>query len=433
MNRRWHAILAAAGMLLAAAAPDKVDPPLRVSFRLTDGVRISGDLTEWDVEGFDGSFGRRRWSEVDAEDAWTLVRRVIDHESASDWVRLGRIMLSTAEGATWAERAFRRALQIDVAAQDEIDAARADAAEDERRRREAEEAAAKSRLDVNSPEARPWPHDPWPAMETEDQQNARLVMLHDAEAALRTAGVELQPIETSYFLVYTPVDRLALAGHAVALDKAVKGLNGLFGRPAEENPFWGRAPIFVHEDHDRFRLAQAASFNQMVAGNTESITNYTGAKAFISVVRGSDEDRFRAALLRETAHAYMHRYRSPKRLPAWAHEGFADHLAGEALEDTPLGNELRRKGLDAVRASVAAGDLFDAAYGDGSWPGPREINRALGALLIEFMLKQNRSGFVRWVNAVKAGSPWRQAMEKEYGAAPEVLLNAFVQFYRVND
>ena len=51
-----------------AAALPPLQNPLRVRFQLSDGIRVAGQMTSCDNEGFDGTFGRRQWTELDASD-----------------------------------------------------------------------------------------------------------------------------------------------------------------------------------------------------------------------------------------------------------------------------------------------------------------------------------------------------------------------------
>ena len=96
MSMRRYAILAVltlAGLVaLASAGPQEVPPdsPRPVRFRLADGVQIAGELESWDDEGLDGSFGRRRWVDLMVRDAWTLRRRLMNRESAGQWVALAK-------------------------------------------------------------------------------------------------------------------------------------------------------------------------------------------------------------------------------------------------------------------------------------------------------------------------------------------------------
>ncbi len=87
------------GAILAVAlAAGDLDEPRHVRFRLADGVQVSGQMTAWDAGGFDGSFGRRLWTELMADDVWRLYVAVMDQSDASQWVDLGGALLLTPKG-----------------------------------------------------------------------------------------------------------------------------------------------------------------------------------------------------------------------------------------------------------------------------------------------------------------------------------------------
>ena len=62
-------------------------------FRLADGVRVAGELTAWDLDGIDGSFGRRSWTEIQHHDARALLQRVMDLSEPDACVDMGAILL----------------------------------------------------------------------------------------------------------------------------------------------------------------------------------------------------------------------------------------------------------------------------------------------------------------------------------------------------
>ena len=126
MNAIRGAILAALCLYAAVAGP--LPEPLHVRFHLAGGVQIVGDLTFWDREGIDGTFGRRRWEELATDDIWRLYRRVMTPDVADQWIDLGRVMLIVPGGDARAERAFERALRVSPDHEAAIEAARADAA-----------------------------------------------------------------------------------------------------------------------------------------------------------------------------------------------------------------------------------------------------------------------------------------------------------------
>jgi hypothetical protein len=401
-----------------------------VRFRLADGVQVSGELTVWDAEGIDGSFGRRLWTELMPGDTWRLYLAVMDQKDAHQWVDLGRVLLVAEDGDSRAERAFRRALRLDASTLDEIRAAR-DAAHDARRKREQlDRTIQDQRLRTRTPEAGSFPTDPWPIPSPAEQKAAVVTLEADAQQLMRPAGVQLKPVRTDRYLVYGDTRPLDVARLATRLEAISARLAGFLGLDADWNPFWGKAVVFYFHDHDRFRMVEADSFDQLVPARAEGICHPMGPKVFLCF-RAADEDAVPAeSIAHELVHGYLHRYRTPRRLPLWANEGLADFVAAQ-VTDSPVMEERRERALGFVRRGGDVDALLDRSYDEGL--DPETITEAVGTLLVELMIDQRPQAFGPWVDAVKYGKGWEQALAEDYGVPRGPLVETFVQFYRVND
>ena len=433
MRRIQGAILAVITGLAGLAGLGPLPEPLQVRFKLADGVQVRGMMTAWDPQGFDGSFGRREWTDLIANDVWTLYRRVMDDQDAGDWSDLGRVLLLVDGGDARAEQAFTRALRLDQAVAQRIDAARHEAEEVRRQREELQRAIEAERLNTRSPEAGPWRADPWPVLTEDEQRMARSAISNESQHIARDATLPPNPIETEYFLFYSDMPRLQAAKWALMLDKTYEEISKLVGLRDRRNIFWGKAAVFVFKDQDRFRLVEAESFGQLVPLKVTGMCHPVGPKVFISCYRSAEDDELAATLVRETVHGYLHRFGTPNRLPAWANEGLAEYVVGTSVKSDPVADSLRRSALQFIRGGGNVQAVLDLKYADDTWPGPNEIGRAVGFLLIELMIRENRAGFGAWVRAVKRGDDWQEALRENYGVARNRLVGVFVQYYMVND
>jgi hypothetical protein len=427
MSRILTAILA--GLLMSAVGP--LDQPRHVRFQLADGVQVSGELTAWDAEGIDGSFGRRSWAELMPDDAWRLYAAVMDQKSAAQWVDLGRALLAVDGGEAWAERAFRRALRLDASVADEILAARDAALRARQQRASLDRTIEDERLRTDTPEAGAFSGDPWPRLTDAEQQAAIETLQADARQFLRSTGVPAEPVQSARFLVYGEARRLELARLATRLEGVVTHLAGVLGVDTQRNVFWGKAVVFCFTDPDRFRVVEAEAFDQLVPRQAVGICHPIGPKVFLSF-RADDRGRVPAReLAHEVAHGYLHRFRTPRRLPPWANEGLPDYVAG-AVASSPALEAQRSRGLRFIREGGDVDAVLDHRYGAGE-QAPNEMTAALGALLVELMVAQRPRAFGPWVDAVKYGKDWDTALAEDYGVPRAALVETFVQYYRVND
>jgi hypothetical protein len=408
-----------------------------VTFRLADGVRVKGELTAWDDDGIDGSFGRRQWTELHHEDIWPLHMKLMDSKAPDAWVDLGRILLLVSLdqplAAKRSERAFRQAVRLDPATEEAIADARLEVADVKLQREEAAAAAKAERLKTLSPEGGPWRPRKWPALTPEESADAVQAMRDDATRILERAGMQIAPVETDFFLFYSDMPRRHAQKWVRELDIMYKKLAGQFDLAEGENIFWGKAVIFVFNSRDRFRLVEAESFGHLAPEWADGLCHPLGPKVFVNFYRQPEDERFAAVLVHETVHGFMHRYRTPMRLPIWANEGFADYLASVLFRNSPVDQLRRRTGLRYIRRNGDVNAVLDMSYMDGSWPGPKEIGYSVGYLMVELMIRDRPQEFGAWVDAVKDGKEWEQALIDEFGVTRQQLVDRFVAWYKVND
>ncbi len=447
------AILAACVSALALAVPlPPLAKPMTVRFQLADGVRVAGEMTSCDDAGFDGSFGRRLWTELTLEDAWNLHQRVMDQQAAADWINLGRVMLLLSSkqkpAANRAETAFRRAVQLDPASKDEIDRVKDGVAQARKAERDAQRRAESEKLTTLSPESgptmqpgNPWPATVWPALSEEEQAAAVLAMKADAANVLKQAGVTIAPAETAHFIVYSELERSETAEWALRLEKILSGLEFVLNpgvdpaaksKPLQIQP-WGKVNVFIWKEQDRFKMVEAESFRHLVPNSAIAVSHYTGPKASINCWRDLDDEAFEWALITETVHALMHRCGSPRRLPAWANDGLAELIASRAGKHSNLGRDRRKQALEFIRQNGNINAVLDLKYEDASFPGPDGIGSPVGGLLIELMLNEKPARLVQWIARIKTGKDWTAALKEDYGSTREEVVGIAAQFYKVNN
>lgn len=432
---RFSVILA--GLLLAlslkSASADVVDPPVSARFRLADGVVIQGKLSAWDDDGFDGTFGRRLWIDLKADDVFKLRRELFNPDDAPHWILLGRCLLQIKDGADLAERAFKQALKIDPESESAIIAARDAAAEAVRRRSDADSAAASSRLRSAAPESLTWSADPWPALTEQEAAEARRALRADAEGWLNTLGLTIEPIESDYFLIYADAPREQAATLGQQLDAGYRRAAPYLGLDPEKNIFWGKALVLLISDPEKHRLLEATAFNQLVSSRTIGLCHCLGPKVILSFRVHDDPLVFGDTLMHEMAHGLLHRHRSPRRLPPWANEGFAEFVASKAVRSSLVDANRRKPALAVLRSGNSLADILSLTYEKPEWAGPEESTIGVGYLVVNLMIREQPVRFAAWVSAVKSGKEWITAIEEDFGASRNQFLDAIRRHYRVND
>lgn len=434
-----------------------LDEPLRITFRLADGSRITGELARFNHTAIDGSFGRTEWNELKPAEVWQVARLAFEETNTDNnphqWVTLGRILLlmrqDQPEAARWAERAFHRAerhvpapgneaaedaaaeVRADITAAIAAARAHVEAVEQDRQRRR--EVVEQARLSTQSPEARDWPATPWPGLTTEEQRAAEHAMRADAERIVDDLGVDMEPIEGSVFLLYADLPRSDAVARLTLLEKINHRFGLLMQRPPRENPFWGKAVIFIFRDHDTFQRANAEHFGHHAPPEMNGIAHTIGPRVFLLFHEDADRRERELELVRHTTLGLLHRYRTPRRLPPWASEGLAMHLADLTLNRKMLIDDRRTAALSFIREGGNISALLERGYDDDDWHDAQPLIASVGWLMLDLMHRERPAQLRAWINAVKDGDDWREALKDTYGVSHERLLAMTVRYYRVND
>jgi hypothetical protein len=237
------------------------------------------------------------------------------------------------------------------------------------------------------------------------------------ETPLGKAGA-LHLNETRYFLFYSDLPETEATNWSGLLDRMYSLLAGLFD--VSGNIFRGKALIFVFSKEQDY-LNYQKQVEGVDARDTAGMTNsYGSGMVHISFFRQKNELEFAHILVHESTHGFVHRYRSPVRLPSWASEGLAEQIASELVpikgEDAWL-KDVTRKELKAHQG--VGSDFFEVQHIAG-WQYP------IAESFTRLMINENRSGYVRFVNAIKDGTSVDEAMEKKYGASKEKIEPYFI-------
>ena len=416
------------------AIPEYAQPeePIRVSFRLTDGMLVVGDLRAWDHHGIDGTFGPRPWSELRPDDVWRLYRMMYDESIPAHWAALGDALLRVPDGEAHAERAFRRALRDEPGLAEFIEQLRSEY-ERERQAAIAAEAAERQRmLELLTPEARPWGTTRWPTLSEKERQNAVLTMRADAQRMLSEIDVVIEPVEAEYVILYTDLERPAAARVAMQLDELHEQLCIGFAIDDPAAVYWGKLVVFLHSDPDRYRAFEESVFDRPAPEHEQAVTHYEGPKVFINATTQRTDRRQQSMLRLHATLGFLHRHHTPHRLPAWANHGFANLMAEDVYRGSQVEVGTRPRALEIIRSGAPFGRVFSFDYRQ-RWSDRDREGIGVSTLTVEYLAKLDTAAFRQWVTSVKLGSPWEQALADAYGMRPAELVERVRRFYLVND
>jgi hypothetical protein len=261
----------------------------------------------------------------------------------------------------------------------------------------------------------------WPVLTDEQQAQAVDKLKAISEQTQTKLGRPCQLYETKYFLFYSDLSAREANNWSGLLDRMYARLCETFGVPKGKNIWLGKALVFVFSkeaDYMRFEADVAKTDAKGTAGMCHS---YGDGKVIIAFYRQPQELEFAHVLVHESVHGFVHRYRSRVFVPSWANEGLAEVIATDLVPQRGRRDMMRtlaREGLQKHDNSM--GDFFTAQHIAG-WQYP------VAQMLCEFMITAGKKNYVDFINGIKDGMNWDDALSTKFQAPVERLVAVFGQ------
>lgn len=234
------------------------------------------------------------------------------------------------------------------------------------------------------------------------------------------AAFNMKLYETKYFLFYTDMPANQVAPYLVQLDKMNELLGQSFGFKPGHNIWRGKAVVVAFLARPAFLEFEEQFYNRTETGNAIGLCHSHGdGKVIVSCYRGNDPHFFGAVLVHETAHGYIHRYKSTVNIPTWINEGIADWIA---MMVVPSSKEVRFRQTEAAarlkQVQTFGGQFFNNERLD-SW------QYGSASAIIQLMLKASPEQFKLFFNGIKEGLTWQDSLQRAYGLTVDQLSQAY--------
>ncbi len=266
----------------------------------------------------------------------------------------------------------------------------------------------------------------WPTLSADDQQAAITQLKAFADQAAQQTDPPLTLHETDFFLFYTDLPPREARNWASLLDKMYRRLCRLFALPEDENIWRGKALLFVYRNQQDFIAFETEHFDYVPGPNTAGLCHTrSDGNVTICFYRQDNQWDFAQVLVHEAVHGFLHRYRSPARIASWVNEGLAEVISAELVPKSRQVASKRRYALKLMKHNGNLGSSFFTAEHISGW------QYGVAASLTDFMIRKNKSGYVAFVNGIKAGTHWRQSLEENYGTDIDRLVAAFGRSLRI--
>lgn len=411
----------------------EVDPPRHVTLTLADGGDRVGRVTSFDAESLtllgttDGEPVRVRWTHLTANSAFVVYQSLMDKALARDWLDLGTLLMAMPEGGDQGESALQVAVLLDETLAEEADAARASRPEPAPStpptgdRRDSSQALFPEPVlpaDV-PPQQADAANATW--NDVAPEQFEQLVEREKAMAGRVGAelGVNLNLIETDYFLLYTDLDPKDAYEWQRVLDLMYQRVSYLLEIPEGVNVFKGKATVFLFKHKEQFVAFEREFYQNQVTFEAGICHQHFTGEVRIAFHQIDDELQMKQIMIHEAAHGVIHRYRSPRRVTSWLNEGIAEWTAFSVVNYKQPYKWKKRESANVVKQR----GRFDPAFFDDDNYKADYYGTSLA--MVELLLRRGRPRFIAFVNGIKDGLTWQESLLEHYEMTPDDLISAY--------
>jgi len=396
-------------------------------------------VVRWDGIGIEGACGAIAWSELKPSCALSTLQQLTGKDDPAVRLDAAVIALSIDPKGSGATRAIDWARQ---AGADDAAIARikSDAERLAKDRAAHLRAAAQARLARLTPEAGSFPRQPLKALHSHDVEAVSDATVEAARALLARAGGggTLHRAEAHVALLGEGAEQ-GLAETAVILDRIVKDWVKRINETGVAVSDQGIVPVILPADRDRWRLLVQAAFEGDAARFPDSVTVYpkTGLpethRPIVIVNPAGDSARVRYHAAVGLARAVLHCTGTPTRPPAWLNEGLPRVMAASAVPTAGMDNELRKRGLAALRSGANFDAVLAAGYGEGIWERDPELAHSLAYLFSAWLVEQNLGRTMQYAHGPRIAESEPERFARVMGVSIRDAQSRAVRWYQVND
>lgn len=263
---------------------------------------------------------------------------------------------------------------------------------------------------------------PWPELTAEEHQQA--IEAHKKRyEEVKAVLPSLQLVETEHFLFCTNIPPQQVGFFVASLDRMYEYMQKTYGVEPGKQVWRGKASIFAFVRQEEF-VAFERQFmqNNPQAGTAGLCHSDSRRNIVIAVHQGTSADYFGVVLVHETSHGFIHCYQTPERVPSWVNEGMAEVIASMMVPTSRGVQRKEEKFLEKIRnfPQPRLGEEFFAT--DQNIP----FDRYGGATnMTRFLLKTDQQKYVEFIQLLKEGMPWEEALKQSYNATKEQLVGAY--------
>jgi len=250
----------------------------------------------------------------------------------------------------------------------------------------------------------------WPER-TEQEQNDEIAEQKEFLEEVGKKFPELRLYETNYFLFYTDIPEQQVEFFVECLDKMYDELCKIFGVTGGKNIWRGKAIVLAFlQERQYHTFEQVVMRNPNSQGSAGLHHGFSNGKVIISLFRGDDPNEFAHTLVHETAHGFLHRYKSNIHIPSWINEGVAEWVGYYAVpqcKQVPMKEAIAKQILQQRRS--LGGSFFSERRSIDGW------QYGVAYQITKLMISMAPMRYGQFIDGIKEGKPVEQSLKDTYG------------------
>ncbi|MCG3138511.1 MAG: hypothetical protein HJJLKODD_02376 [Phycisphaerae bacterium] len=249
---------------------------------------------------------------------------------------------------------------------------------------------------------------------TEDEHRRAVQLYREfGEKVREQLAPDLVLLETRNFLIWTDWPESTRNQIPDWAEQLYSAMCDQFGFP-RDTPIWrGKCPIFCFASESRYQKF-ADELDDYNAASALAYTR-TMSNGYAHVVlrrlgnKPAEIDQFATTMVHEASHAFMHCYQSPRKLPAWLEEGFAEYISEQVMGPRcRSGENAALLGRYYAQNNLTIAPLFTFTDSPpGEW-------YPIAQSVVTYLISRDREAFVRLLQDLKKGDSVEDTLARHY-------------------
>ncbi|MGE3405404.1 MAG: hypothetical protein AB7I37_01240 [Pirellulales bacterium] len=223
-------------------------------------------------------------------------------------------------------------------------------------------------------------------------------------------ALNMQLVETKYYLFCTDIPPQRVNIYLAYLDSMYEELCKAFSIPKGKNIWCGKCVVVAFQSPASFAEFENKLMDYNVPSGVQGLHHgESTGRVVISVWKGDLEAYFATTLVHETAHGFIHRYKSTVHIESWVNEGIAEWVAANVVTADKAVSRKQQDAAQRVRQTKSLGGNFFA--------GDRNIESwqyGVAVSMVDLMLRIDAPKYRQFFDGMKEGLSPAESLQEHY-------------------